>query len=262
VPRRLDTPAHQLGGGRNEGRKACLTMRLAAACVILIGATLVPRGLVSSATAAERPAAADVRSARQGDAVPENPVDKSAPAADPVAGFRTAHFGMTEPDVRKAIERDFGAKSHAIKAEINRAERTHVLTVRVPDLLPGGGRAVVAYVFGYKTNKLIQVGVTWSKETDPGITPEMLYANADILKEYFLQAGYNPASITTNMAVPNGVLIFRGSDRDGHETVLLLLGTVQKGKDQQRVLAPTTLNRIYVANPKDPDIYRLPKGDF
>jgi hypothetical protein len=258
VWRGLDNLAHRRAAGADQARTANHLQLLTAACLIVICATLLPGGPAAGATPADQSGAAGVQAAKPG----ENPVDKSAPPMDPVEGFRAARFGMTEPEVRKAIEKDFGTTAHPIKAEINRAERTHVLTVRVPDLLPGGGRAAVAYVFGYKTNKLIQVGVTWSKATDPGITPEMLYTNADILKEYFLQAGYEPASVATNVAIANGVLIFRGSDREGHETVLLLQGAVQKGKDQKRVLSPTTLNLIYVANPKDPDIYRLPKGDF
>lgn len=182
--------------------------------------------------------------------------------ANLVEGFRSAHFGMTEQEVRKAVREDFSIASEAIKAGENRAERTHILTVSVPDILPGGGRAVVAYVFGTKTKQLIQVGITWSKETDAAITPETLASDSDVLREFFLQAGYAPASIAINQPIKSGVLVFRGSDEKGRETALLLLGTIQTNADKKQVLTPTASQLIYVANPKHPDIFRLQKGKF
>ena len=246
-----------------DGRAQLLrrSMRAVAVAAVLFFA-LSPGGRSFGAPQSAQPAQPDARALHTDSAARDNPADTTAAPAEPVPGFRSAHFGMSEADVRKAIRKDFGAAADAIKSDTNRAERTQVLTINVPDLLPGGGHATVAYVFGYKTKDLIQVGVTWSKASDPAITPEMLFANADVLREYFLQAGYVPATVTTNQPIQNGVLMFRGSDRDGHETVLLLVGTVEKAADSKRVLSPTALNLIYVADPKAPDIYRLPKGDF
>lgn len=190
------------------------------------------------------------------------------PAAAPsqadhaVEGFRSAHFGMTEQEVRKAIHEDFSVAAEAVKAGENRAERTRVLTVTVPNVLPGGGRAVVSYVFGYKTRRLIQIGITWSRETDTAITPDTLASDSEVLREYFLHLGYAPASIATNQPIKNGVLAFRGADDKGRETALLLLGTIHKESDKKRVLTPTALQLVYVENPKQPDILRLRKGKF
>jgi hypothetical protein len=183
-------------------------------------------------------------------------------AAASVAGFRSARFGMTDDQVRAAIEKDFGVKADAIKPENNLAEQTHALTVLVPDLLDGGGRALVAYVFGYKTKTLIQVGITWSKATDAGMTPERLFSNANILQAHFVASGYLPETVATNGVIASGLLLFRGADAAGHTTALLLQGTFKTGDDNRRVLTPSALSLVYVADAKNPDIYKLPEGKF
>src|SRR5438034_3647535 len=92
------------------------------------------------------------------------PPSAAAPAAPTapaqlvhVEGFRSAQWGMTEPQVKAAIAKDFKLAADKIKSDDNLAERTHVLTVVVPDLLEGAGAARVSYIFGYSTKKLIQV---------------------------------------------------------------------------------------------------------
>ncbi len=184
-----------------------------------------------------------------------------APAAE-VTGFRTARFGMTEADVRGAIAKDFKVKPDSIKAEDNKAEQTHVLLVQVPDVLPGGGAADVSYVFGFKSKTLIQVGVSWSKATDDKMTPEQLFSNANVLRSHFINAGYKPETMATNMPINGGVLMFRGSDAQDRTTMLILQGTVTQGENNQRVLTPTTLLLFYIADAKSPDVYRLPAGSF
>lgn len=202
-----------------------------------------------------------------------------APAATPaapnlsastvdVAGFRTAKFGMTENEVRAAIAKDFNVKGDAIKAETNRNEQTRILTIRVPDVLPGGGGSEVSYVFGFKTKKLIQVGLSWSKATDDKITPEQLFSNSTVLRSHFLAAGYKPDTVATNMPISGGLLMFRGSDASERTTLLILQGTLSQGEQsapggqEQRVLTPTGLLLFYVADAKAPDVYRLPAGSF
>jgi hypothetical protein len=183
----------------------------------------------------------------------------AAPSAK-VEGFRSAIFGMTESDVRAAIARDFGT-SDAIKQTQNLSERTRGLSVRVPDLLPGGGAAQVSYVFGYKTKKLIQVSVTWSKATDASMTAQKLVANGDVLRANFLEQGYQPGSIVADALTRGGVLIFRGADGAGHTTALLLEGRAALAKDQKN-FAPTELLLLYISDPKHPDVFRLAPGQF
>ena len=186
----------------------------------------------------------------------------AAVSALSVAGFRSAKFGMAEAEVRAAIEKDFGVKPDQIRAEENLAEQTHVLGVRVPDLLAGGGTAEVSYVFGYKTKKLIEVTSLWSKATDDKMTPERLFSNGNILRAHFSSEGYQPDSIVTTGVMNTGIVMFRGSDAEGHTTVLVLEGTTSEGAEKQRVLTPTSLLLFYLADAKNPDVFKLPPGQF
>jgi hypothetical protein len=42
----------------------------------------------------------------------------------------------------------------------------------------------------------------------------------------------------------------------------LLQGTFKTGDDNRRVLTPSALSLVYVADAKNPDIYKLPEGKF
>ena len=186
----------------------------------------------------------------------------AGPVIAEVTGFRSARFGMTEAQVRAAIEHDFRMRPDEIRSEENKAEQTQVLAMQAADVLPGGGTASVSYVFGYKSKTLIQVGLSWSKATDEKMTPEQLYSNANILRSHFLESGYKPDTVATNMPVNGGLLMFRGSDAREHTTVLVLQGTFSQGENNQRVLTPTALLLFYIADAKSPDVFRLPPGSF
>lgn len=228
---------------------------LALAAVMLSGESRAqvppPKRTAPAAPAAPAPAAAPAGA----------PPALAAPTAE-VTGFRSAHFGMTEAEVRSAIERDFKVKPDAIQSQENKAEQTHLLAVRVADVLPGGGAADVSYVFGFKSKTLIQVGLSWSKATDDKLTPEQLFSNANVLRSHFISAGYKPDTIATNMPINGGVLMFRGSDAQERTTMLILQGTFSQGENNQRVLTPTALLLFYIADAKSPDVYRLPAGSF
>jgi hypothetical protein len=184
----------------------------------------------------------------------------SSTAAE-VEGFRSARFGMSEADVKAAITKDFG-KGTAVTEQPNAGERTKVLVVKVPDLLPGGGTAEVSYVFGYQTKKLIQVSVSWSKAIDDKMTPEQLFSNSSVLRTHFMSEGFKPETIATNMPINGGLLMFRGSDAKDRTAMLMLQGTFTQGDKNQRILTPTSLLLFYVADAKAPDVYRLPPGSF
>jgi len=169
---------------------------------------------------------------------------------------------MNEADVRRAIEKDFKVKPDAIRSEDNEAERTHVLIVPAPDVLPGGGAASISYVFGFKSKTLIQIGLSWSKATDDKMTPEQLFSNANVLRSHFIGAGYKPDTISTNMPINGGILMFRGSDAQERTTMLILQGTFSQGENNQKLLTPTALLLFYIADAKSPDVYRLPPGSF
>jgi hypothetical protein len=185
-----------------------------------------------------------------------------APATAVVDGFRSAKFGMTDVEVEAAIEKDFKIKPADVQEQPNPAERTTVLAVKVPDLLPGGGTAEVAYVLGYGSKKLIQISVSWSKATDDKMTPEQLFSDSSVLRTHFLTEGFKPDTVASNMPINSGILIFRGSDANGHAVIQLLQGTMSEGANNQKVLTPASLLLFYIEDAKAPDVYRLPPGSF
>ena len=189
--------------------------------------------------------------------------DAAVPADFTLDGFRSAKFGMTQDKVKAAIKADFGLSGDDITPGTNAAERTQLLTVTVPDLLPDGGKAQVSYVFGYTSKALIQVGISWSATIDPTVDAAKLYADSDVLVAYFTAAGYDPATIRTGVVTPNGILLFRGEDKGGHATILLLQGDYVGGGDStQKVLKPSSLALLYAADSKSPDIFKVEPGKF
>ncbi len=191
--------------------------------------------------------------------------DEAAASSAPqinIEGFRSAKFGMSESDVRKAIKKDFNVSGDGIRTEDNKMERTNILAIPADDVLPGGGKAEISYVFGYESKKLIQVGIVWSQQSDEKMTAEQLFSNANVLRTHFVSAGYKPETVALNMPISGGLLMFRGSDVDGQTTLLMLQGAITQAKDNQRVLTPSSLMLFYVADAEKPDVYRIPEGLF
>lgn len=185
----------------------------------------------------------------------------SANPGPSIDGFRTAKFGMTEAQLRSAIAADL--KISAITKTQNQLQRTTVLSVQAPNLVPQGGTATVSYVLGYQTHKLIQVNIIWSPEIDPKTTPMMLYQNGETLQQYFASEGFPANRSTGNIATPNGILLFRATDSSGNAVLLILSGTMAKNpKTETTALSPTTLTLAYAADVLHPDVFQLPRGSF
>jgi hypothetical protein len=197
-----------------------------------------------------------------GDATPGKPPGGARPAAAAdggarveTHGFHSAQFGMTEAQVSDSIVKDFHVAPSAIRAEENAEEKTHILAVDVPNVLPQGGTAEIVYVFGH-SKTLIQIGITWSEKTDPALTAARLVTNAQRLAQHFKEAGYQPRSVATDVPLTDGMLVFRGTDKAGHATILVLHG---EGADTARAAtAPKALTLYYVADPEKPDVEASP----
>lgn len=184
-------------------------------------------------------------------------------AVPKILGFRDANFGMSQDEVRAVISRDFHLPSSAIHASENPIQRTPVLTVRVPNVLSDGGTAEINYIFGYRSGKLIEINILWSKKTDPAITSKQIGRDGATLQAYFEQEGFPKSHSGANIPVPGGVVLFRAADDQHHAIVLLLMGNISKrGKSRKSVLKPTGLRLVYAENPAHPDVYKLKPGSF
>jgi len=213
------------------------------------------------AAAPEQPAAASKPTAAQ---QPE----QDSPEPVQVEGFRSARWGMTEAQVKAAIQKDFNIPVDKERAEENPSERTSVLSVTVNDLLEGAGKARISYTLGYTTKKLIQVDIVWGTAIDLQAKPERIVAAANQLRTLFLNSGYDRETVISNLATADGsIIVFRGQDADKHMTLLRLVSTPastaakQRGKTESA--GPTVVLLLsYLLDPRNPDVYRLKKGQF
>jgi hypothetical protein len=180
-----------------------------------------------------------------------------------VDGFRSAKFGMSEDDVRQAIMIDFHVDADTVKHLVDPVGRTTALEVIVPDVLPNGGKAIVDYLFGYRSHALISAAVTWSGKIDPTVTDRVLSDNGTTLQNYFRTAGYKADTIRMNVLVPAlGYVLFEGRDVEGHMTQLVYGGDLKESQPQHLELRPTSLALRYIADPVNPDVFRIAPGQF
>lgn len=195
------------------------------------------------------------------------PPTASPAAAQPahIDGFRSARFGMTKSEVRHAIEDEFHISAKDIHETSNPVQRTAVLGITVPHLLPQAGSAAIDYVFGYHSHRLVQVNVVWRHAADPDAnTPKALVGAGATLQSYFGAEEFPKGKVARNIGLRNGTLVlFRGIDADGHAVVLALHGNLKKtGKAEHYALVPRELTVSYAADPMHPDVFRLKKGSF
>jgi hypothetical protein len=188
----------------------------------------------------------------------------SAQAPASVDGFRSARFGTNEAEVREAIAADFKLAGPAVRSGENPVQRTSFLSVTVPGLVSGSGRAIIDYIFGYRSRLLTEVNITWAAALDPANTPKVLARTGGILQSYFAAQPFAPGKSLANRVLPNGsLLLFRGTDPRGHVVLLLLAGAVRRdAKDHKISMTPSTLALAYAADPAHPDVFSLRKGQF
>jgi hypothetical protein len=184
-----------------------------------------------------------------------------------VEGFRSAQFDMTEDQVKQAIATDFRIQPQNILKQVNKVDRTTILSVRVPDLLPESGTAQINYKLGFKNKKLIQVDVIWGPAVDAKVTTPSLTAILINLRQYLQERGFTKEKTVVNATTPqpNILLMFRAEDEKGR--VVALLGQFKfdpkAEKDKQlKTDEPQAVILSYVLDPKSPDIFKIEKGKF
>ena len=211
-------------------------------------------------------------------AQPANPSkDEQQPAAQApnaenaepfqIDGFRSAHWGMTDAQVKAAIRKDFNIAPEKVQTEENASERTTVLTIMVGDLLEGAGKARVSYILGYSGKKLIQVNIVWGTTVDPQTKPDRIVAAANQLRALFLSYPYQPDTVASNVPTADGTItVFQGQDAEKHMTLLRLVSTpappAPKNAKSESPGPTVVLFLSYVMDVRNPDVYRLKKGQF
>lgn len=171
-----------------------------------------------------------------------------------IDGFRSARFGMAEGDVRRAIDRDFALKEDRIRVDLHPVEKTTILTVTVDNLLPDTPSAVVSYVFGFHSRKLIQVGVLWAAGSPDGLTEA-----AQTLQNYFGHLQFQDGKSGVGGTLADGSrVVFRGVDRNGH----VVLVNFRTPPDPKASGALHILQVTYAERVDSPDVFILEPGKF
>jgi hypothetical protein len=192
----------------------------------------------------------------------EHPATSEPPAT--IEGFRAAHFGMTEDQVREAIKKDFPAVAAKLKVATHPSDKTGVLSLVVPDLLPHTGNARLFYILGYKSRKLIQVNVLWNSEGTED-SDEIVVGVANSLRDYFAAQNYKPDSVVTNRQLAeNTMLVFRASDSQNRTVLVVLSGAGAAARKDEKTPRPPPLaiELSYIADAARPDVFKIGKGQF
>ncbi|MZH13238.1 MAG: hypothetical protein F3742_00505 [Nitrospinae bacterium] len=178
-----------------------------------------------------------------------------------VNGFRSAHFGMTERDVLRAIKNDFGIGKKQVSRKVHPNEKTVTLGIQVNKLLPESGPAKIFYIMGYKSKRLIHINVIWGKPVTKNPNAEAVVATANQLRNHFAQKKYQKEGFALNAQLGEGViLVFQGKDRKGRAARLLLSNPKAEGNTKAGENIALTLS--YIEKPMDPDVFRIRDGDF
>ena len=178
-----------------------------------------------------------------------------------VNGFRSAHFGMTEFDIKKAIKDDFGIGKQQISRKVHPNEKTVTLGIEVNKLLPESGTAKVFYILGYKSKRLIHINVIWGKPVTQSPDAEAIVATANQLRNHFAQKKYQKEGFALNAQIGEGViLVFQGKDQKGRAARLLLANPKVEG--DEKAGKNITLTLSYIEKPLDPDVFRIKEGEF
>ena len=186
-----------------------------------------------------------------------------------ITGFRSAQFGMSESETLEAIRRDFQLQQSRIANQTNDEDRTSSLVATVDEIFAGSEPAQVAYIHGYKQNKLIQVNVVWGSPVIGEVDPQTLVTTANVLRKYFVSLGFDPDSTVVNTRIDDRVfIVFRGVDEQGRMALLQLISNQvpaadgEEGEESEPQFRIDSLLLSYIEDIKDPDIFRIEKGDF
>lgn len=220
-----------------------LNRHLGPRLLIFLGALLLSLGGLPCAQAQAPPVVA-----------PAQPPGEQSPAAAAIDGFRSVKFGMTEDQARRAIRREFRVGDEQIQTATNPRERTRALAVEVRDLLPQTGRALVSFVFGFKSKRLIQANVSWA--AGEGQSRNLMAAIAVALQRHFSGLRLEGGERVMNVTLPNGeLMLFRGFDAQGR-MVALAARPPAGANARDAGWPPASVLLSYIENPKEPDVFR------
>ena len=177
-----------------------------------------------------------------------------------VEGFRSARFGMSEKEIYRAIYKDFRISKKNVERQVHPLEKTVNLGIIVQDLLPQSGPSRAYYVFGYKSNRLIQVNIVWGRPVVEKPDAAEVVNLANQLRKYFSGLKYVKEGLVMNAPLgKDAIMVFRGSDKMGRMVLLLLDNPKNQGGSPNQDIV---LKLSYIQKPGKPDVFQIEKGEF
>ena len=186
-----------------------------------------------------------------------------------VTGFRSAQFGMSQTETRDAIQSDFQLLGEDVEIRPDDEDRTSSLVIGVEEIFPGSEPAQIVYIHGYKQKKLMQVNVIWGQPVTDEPDPKSLVTTANVLRNYFRQLGFDPATTVVNARVDDELfIVFRATDRQERMVLLQLISRRPPGGDEPGGESDEVRSQVvslwlsYIEDPKSPDVFELDEGAF
>lgn len=185
-----------------------------------------------------------------------------------VRGYRGAAWGMTPEQVRTAIRGDF-PDAQIADPWVDPVLRTTILVARVPSLARASGPAVIGYVFGARSGRLMQVNLDWRiTDATPAQRTALTAAGAAIVADF---AGYywKIGTVTRGAAIgPRTLILFAGTGEAGGAVDVRLEGvpyTLLPPAPPRPAPAPggpALLHVSFAASTDRPDVTAIKPGDF
>ena len=175
-----------------------------------------------------------------------------------IDGFRSAKFGMSEKQVVRAIGKDFEVQKTKITHLTNPVEKTTILEITRPKLLPFGGPAKIGYIFGYKSKKLAAVNIFWGKGVTETVDAQGIVNVANFLKDHFVKKRYRRDKlIIYNQISASKTIIFQGFDQKNRGVLLVLTTTgTEQGQVPEKRRQEYMLKLQYFPTVKELDFFR------
>ncbi|ABK44672.1 conserved hypothetical protein [Magnetococcus marinus MC-1] len=200
----------------------------------------------------------------------EDPTPKQKPTAFQVDGYKGAKFGMSEKALLATLKKEFPEAYKDLVTVEHKHNQQKVFSLRLENLIEGAGPAVVTYFMGYRSKLLVHVNVTWGDLVIPDSQAKFddLKVAADLLTNYFQGYRFKPDSLVVGkMQSKQDILFFKGRDDKNRELRLQLsvrgVESGQKDKAGKPVVEPRSFLQLsYIADPENPDIYRIQPGAF
>lgn len=176
--------------------------------------------------------------------------------------FRSVRFGMIESQVLPLAAHDLNTRPAAIKHLDIKSEGTTALVAGSFRIDPGPTPAVVSYIFGARSRKLVQIVVQWSYPSAATELQRQSIVEAGARLASYLKATDSNAarSDSGGAAGPNDLILYRAWDGEGSNITLSMSGVrfnrVIDGKSVPAPVpaGPALLRLAYSLNAEHPDM--------